>query len=254
MKNTEIKKYIVDLFTKKINYQHNDIKKQLWMLINHTIFLYKSKYNKYPLSISDIEKGWIKDEQNILINFINIYQNEINIIILENFVDSLTNHIEEKIENLKKYPQFSELWDDYKNTLEILNINSEWYILLLTEYICSKIENAPKSTKMRQLLKDEYLKNKDLFKTFIYINLDINNTYSDFQEKWNKIKNIINDVEDKLFNTMENWIHANKSVSVKDKFNDFIKSIFPMFNQIGLTTKKLSKEEMQEYIKKMSKK
>lgn len=254
MKNKEIKKYVIDLFTKKISYKNNDIKKQLWKLITHTIFLYKSKYNKYPLSIKDIYKWWIKDEQDILIHFINVYQDEINIIILEHFVNNFTIHIEEKIKQLKRYPQFNELWEDYKNTLNSLHINNKWYILLLTEYICSKIENAPKNIKMRQLLKDEYIKNKDLFKTFISINLDVNNTYSDFQEKWEKIKNIINNIEDKLFNTMEKWIHANKSVSVKDKFNKFIKSIFPMFNKIWLTIKKLSKEEMQEYIKKMSKK
>jgi len=52
----------------------------------------------------------------------------------------------------------------------------------MTEYIIKKIENAPKNIRMRQLFKEAYIANQELFKKFIFINLDTSKKYSDFEK------------------------------------------------------------------------
>jgi len=74
----------------------------------------------------------------------------------------------------------------------------------MTEYIINKIINVPKNIKMRQLLKDAYLSNKEIFKKFIFINLDKEKKYAEFEQIGKEIKNIIESVEDQLLMHMEN--------------------------------------------------
>ena len=227
--------------------QNNDVKKQLGQLIKHIIFLFKNKNNIYPLTVSDVKT--IKDDNTkILIPFYTIYKTEIENILIETFAEEILSSITNFEKDNHKYPIISDFNTDIVNTLYAIWFNEKWFLLLMTEYIIKKIENAPKNIRMRQLFKEAYIANQELFKKFIFINLDTSKKYSDFEKIWKEVKWIIEDVENVLLWHMEGWIHWDKSVSVSDKYKAFIKTIFPMYYNIGVITKKLTPEQMKAYI------
>lgn len=246
-----LKQKIKKLISWEKNKKVNKLKNKLGGLIRQIVFKYKMEYNKYPFYIEDIKN--IKDDNISLLNsFYDEYSEEIEYIILELFIDELETNTELFLKENWKYPLFSELNIDLKNTFEkTLLLSENWYKLLLTDYIISKIKKSPKSNHMRTLFKEVFLKNEKLFTKFIFINLDNTKKYKEFEDIWKEIKSILEDTEDQLLRHMEWGIHADKSSNVSDKFKNYIKTVFPLYANIWVTTKKLSKKEMEEYIKKM---
>jgi len=250
------KNKIIDLFLWKEPKQKWKIKNQLGWLVRNLIDTYKNKNKKYPLSMDNINT-LKNNEQWILLSFYDEYKNEIENIIIEYFIIDLQENIKDFFSKNKKYPLLLDIQKELKETLtQELHLNDKGFKLLMTEYIISEINTPPKNNKMRNLFKDKYQKNKELFKKFIFINLDTKKgiKYKEFEELWKKIKPLIQEVENDLLGHMEWWIHGDKSASVNEKFQHFISTIFPLYLQIWVKTKKLSKEEMEEYIKKMKKK
>jgi glutaredoxin 2 len=77
----------------------------------------------------------------------------------------------------------------------------------------------------------------------------------EFSERWEKVNKIIKEIENNLLSWIERTSSVkNNSLSVQEKFNNYIYSIFPTLNNVWVKKRVLTKEEMAEYIKNMSKK
>jgi len=251
-------KKVQELLTWKKQKSKSKIKKDngIKNLTNLVIYAYQNQKWKYPLSVKDLKK--INDANNdVLANFYNDpeFTSDFDDLIIEIFVDALKEEIEIFLKENKKYPvsidQFNKtIW----NTLKELKLKDKTFKILIKDFIVSEILKAPKTNKMRTLFKEAYIENKELFENFIYINLDNSHKYKDFEKIWNEIKKILEQVEDQVLKHMEWGQYADKSASVSDKYKAFINTIFPAYYNIWVKTRKLSPEEMQEYIKKMTQK
>ena len=213
----------------------------------------KDKWH-YPLELNILIK-YKNNNNEILKPFYNDFKDEFEIFIIEYFVDQFKEEIEKYLKDNRKYPiSINDLDNSISNTLKELKVNDKVFKLIIKDFIVSEILKASKSNKMRTLFKEAYIKNNELFEKFIFINLDNDNKYKDFEKIGWEVKKILEEVEDQVLKHMEGWIHWDKSSSVSEKFKTFINTIFPSYYNIWVKSRKLSPEEMKEYIAKMSKK
>lgn len=228
------------------------VNEKLWCLINTVLVEYVKSNKKYPLNVDELI-SIENDFSKIIEEFKDKYNEEIDIIIHEIFFNEFQDYFNEYSKENKKYLTYNYLEEKYKNTIKEFWLNKDDYDKLVLKYIIKEINKTNKNNKMKTYFKEVYNKNKELFNTFIMMNLN-----EDKDEKieavGQKMKKIIEELEDQVLSTLESSQHSDKSVSTSEKYRSFIKSIFPMYWNVWVKVKKLSKQEMAEYIKKMHKK
>jgi len=96
------------------------------------------------------------------------------------------------------------------------------------------------SSKSKKIFKEKFKqsrKNLELFSDFLLLNIKKDYKSEKFQEVWKKIQEIIIDIENSLLNNMENWKFNKFSSSTKERFDDFVKTFFPFYNNIWVKIK-----------------
>lgn len=113
----------------------------------------------------------------------------------------------------------------------------DYYNLLIWEYLTMKIIEHS-NTKMGKLVKNKFEKNKELFLEFVHLNIkkefDLN-----FNKVWEKIRNILSEIEEELFKSIENSQYKDFSWWLFKKYESYIKSIFPYINNVWVKIRKL---------------
>jgi len=247
------KRKIIELIKNKKNVKLNkEVSKNLGGLISSIIEEYKKKNKSYPLSIPKDKKiKWL----DIILIFKKDFEKEINDLFIYNFIYDLYSYINNYKKNNNKYPNsINDFDEEISKTLKKLKINDKNLLLIMTDYIIKELKENTNNVKMRKMIKEEVIKNEELFRSFILMNLNKKQNYPDFQEKWNKIKKIIEKVEDEFLWKMEKGLYSDKSFSVANKYKKFIQTIFPLYFNIWVKKKILTKDEMEKYIKEMNKK
>jgi len=134
----------------------------------------------------------------------------------------------------KWFPFYEKLLDfSEMNKIIFSSLSREdYYNNLLTNYIEKKLEISS-NTKMWKLIKEMYKYNKPQFLAFVKLNLTKDFSY-EFQTTWEIIKNLLQDIENELFKSIEQSQYKAFSGWLYKKYDNLIKSLFPYINNVGV--------------------
>lgn len=163
-------------------------------------------------------------------------------------IEFITRLISTYVKDKKRYPTLKTLVE-YNSTnpigamispLEKDDKFQKEYTEILLESFRDTI-TSKSSVKTKQLVKDSYLNNKELFEEFFLINLDRSNTSkSSFNEVGLKIQWIISTCADQLVGKMESGKKFGVfSSSVWESFFTYIKTFFPYYDHIWVVVRKV---------------
>ena len=132
-------------------------------------------------------------------------------------------------ESLRKYsPEYKIIFWVFR-----WKMRAKFWDLMLHYFL--KVINVNSKTKMRSEIKTTYFNNKELFKKFFILNLDRENIKKEiFHSTWLEVKELIQEVENFVVWKMEGWKYWIFSTNTRDKFINYIKTFFPLFDHIGV--------------------
>lgn len=192
------------------------------------------KYNNSLKSILEPIFKWL--EKDIEVYFENI------------LVKYITDNINLYIKNIWKYPNYKT--KEFQTIIKQLNLKENDFLKLIINHLKKNIEKDWKgSVKMKKIFAETFINNEDLFiKFFIINNLEYKKA-KEFEDIWKNVNKLLKQIENDLLKHMENWKYWEMSSSVNDKFQKYIKIYFPLIDKVWVIVRKLSKKEMEEYIK-----
>lgn len=134
----------------------------------------------------------------------------------------------------KEYPVFGPSAKTIIGDPELLADTVEIYLELF-----DSITSVSKGANMRKLFLEAYLGNKEVFREFSALNAVRENRKAEaFHEVGVKVQEILRDVENSLLSSMEaSSKHNSKSSGVAGKFHDYVVSVFPLFDEIGVKSR-----------------
>lgn len=151
------------------------------------------------------------------------------------------NCIEKFVEKKGRLPCLEDIADEFPILAPTVRIVLEDKNLLeeIAEIYLENFESGISVTKgaqMRILMKESYKNNPELFKKFFILNIVRENKKTEeFQNTGREIEQLIIKIENALLSSMEfSRKHNSKSSGVSGKFRAYVKSLFPLFDEIGV--------------------
>lgn len=154
--------------------------------------------------------------------------------------DIIRRSVESYVQTKNKLPCLEDLGREYPALAPSVGVIIEDKDLvaevskIYAEIFEERVSNA-RGTRMRQLFKEAFARNQELFLKFSELNvIRENRKTEEFQEVGKQVQELVHSVEDSLLSTMEmSRKHNSKSSGVADKFHDYVKLLFPLYDEIG---------------------